>query len=159
MSATAALSGQHFYAEPTSFSTSVPMINSGGGSKSSSNPQKVVKRSAAGETWVDPTLSDWPDNDYRLFVANMGPEVTDEILSASFSKYKTFAKCRVVKPKIGMGGQGKIKPYGFVSFIDPWDALAALKEMDGAYIGGRPCSLRKSNWEARGASGAKKSKF
>lgn len=128
---------------------------------SSSAPQQAqpppskpsLKRSAAGETWVDPTLADWPANDYRLFVANLGPEASEDILAAAFSKYRTFAKCRVVKPKIGQGGQGKVKPYGFVSFIDPWDALAALKEMDGAYIGSRPCSLRKSNWESRGAEG------
>ena len=44
---------------------------------------------------------------------------------------------------------GKVRPYGFVSFLDPWDALAALKDMEGAYVGGRPMRLKKSNWKDR----------
>lgn len=32
----------------------------------------AVKRVAGGEVWEDPTLADWPDNDFRLFVGNLG---------------------------------------------------------------------------------------
>jgi hypothetical protein len=28
----------------------------------------------------DPTLIEWPENDFRIFVGDMGPEVTDEVL-------------------------------------------------------------------------------
>lgn len=40
--------------------------------------------------WEDPTLEDWPENDFRLFVGNLGNEVSDELLANSFKKYKSF---------------------------------------------------------------------
>jgi len=39
--------------------------------------------------------------------------------------------------------------YGFVSFTDPIEGAKALREMDGSYIGNRPCKLRKSTWDER----------
>lgn len=39
--------------------------------------------------------------------------------------------------------------FGFVSFMDPIEGAKALREMDGKYVGNRPCKLRKSNWEER----------
>ena len=39
--------------------------------------------------------------------------------------------------------------YGFVSLLDPIEGARALREMNGKYIGNRPCKLRKSNWEER----------
>jgi hypothetical protein len=34
-----------------------------------------VVRQAAGKRWVDPTLTEWPENDFRIFVGNLGNEV------------------------------------------------------------------------------------
>ena len=123
----------------------------GGGGGATAGKKRPLMRSAAGETWADPTLADWPTDDYRLYVANLGPEASEDLLVSSFSKYRSFHRARVVKPKVGQGGQGKVRPYGFLSFLDPWDALAALKEMDGAYVGSRPVTLKKSNWKERNA--------
>ena len=39
--------------------------------------------------------------------------------------------------------------YGFVRFTDPIEGAKALREMDGKYIGNRPCKLRKSTWDER----------
>jgi len=103
--------------------------------------------------WTDSTLADWPEDDFRLFVANLGPDANEDLLRAAFLKYPSFAKCRVIKPRVGQGSQSKVKPYGFLSFTDPWDALRAMKEMEGAYIGSRPCSLKKSNWKERVVEG------
>ncbi|RLM86971.1 hypothetical protein C2845_PM04G31640 [Panicum miliaceum] len=44
---------------------------------------------------------------------------------------------------------GKTKGYGFVSFSNPTDLAAAIKEMNGKYVGNRPIKLRKSNWKER----------
>lgn len=44
---------------------------------------------------------------------------------------------------------GKTKGYGFVSFANPADLAAALKEMNGKYVGNRPIKLRKSKWKER----------
>ena len=104
-----------------------------------------VKRHCAGKTWVDPTLGDWPANDHRMFVGNLSSEVTDDFLARAFSKYPTFQRAKVIKDKF------KPRAYGFVSFGAPGDFAQAMREMNGKYIGNRPCQLSKSRWEDRTA--------
>ncbi|CAN1176787.1 RNA-binding protein 42 [Linum perenne] len=87
--------------------------------------KKAVPRKAAGQTWEDPTLAEWPENDYRLFCGDLGNEVVRDKRT------------------------GKTKGYGFVSFSNITDLAAALKEMNGKYVGNRPIKLRKSNWKER----------
>lgn len=101
--------------------------------------QRRQYRAGPGERWVDPTLTDWPLNDHRIFVGNIGNEVTDEVLTRAFSKYPSFAKARVARDK----SLEKSRGYGFVSFLDSADFAAALKDMNGKYVGNRPCMLRK----------------
>ena len=105
------------------------------------NPTKKVGiiRKAAGSKWVDTKLSEWPDNDFRIFVGNLGSEVNDAQLSAAFSKYPSFQKARVVKNS----RDNKSKGYGFVSLMDPKDGAQALRELHGQYIGNRPCQLKR----------------
>lgn len=81
-------------------------------------------RKVAGVVWKDKSLEEWPENDYRIFVGNLGNEVTDEILSSVFrNKYSSFQMARVVVDK----RISRSKGYGFVSFKDPKDFLNALK--------------------------------
>uniref|UniRef100_A0A0D3H3D8 RRM domain-containing protein n=2 Tax=Oryza TaxID=4527 RepID=A0A0D3H3D8_9ORYZ len=130
---------------------------------SSSDPaakKKAIPRRAAGQSWEDPTLTDWPDNDYRLFCGDLGNEVNDDVLSKAFSRFPSFNMARVVRDK----RTGKTKGYGFVSFSNPTDLAGAIKEMNGLkyptcsitaivqlrkYVGNRPIKLRKSNWKER----------
>nr|GMC65562.1 RNA-binding protein 42 [Ipomoea batatas] len=107
--------------------------------------KKAVPRKAAGQTWEDPTLADWPENDHRLFCGDLGNEVNDDVLSKAFSRFPSFNMARVVRDK----RTGKTKGYGFVSFSNPSDLAAALKEMNGKYVGNRPIKLRKSRWQDR----------
>jgi len=107
--------------------------------------QKKHWRGAAGEKWVDNTLDEWPENDHRLFVGDLGNEVNDDVLTKAFVKYTSFAKAKVVRDK----RSNKTKGYGFVSFLDPLDFAKALREMDGKYIGNRPAKLRRSDWHKR----------
>lgn len=109
------------------------------------NKKKSVPRKAAGQSWEDPTLAEWPENDYRLFCGDLGNEVNDDVLSKAFSRFPSFNMARVVRDK----RTGKTKGYGFVSFANPTDIAAALKEMNGKYVGNRPIKLRKSNWKER----------
>ena len=103
-------------------------------------------RSAGGEVWQDPTLAEWDTDDYRLFVGNLGREVTDADLRQAFqSKYPSFQKARVVRDQ----KSHKSKGYGFVSFKEGEDFLKAFREMQGKYIGSRPVKLQKSNWKDR----------
>ena len=43
--------------------------------------------------------------------------------------------------------------YGFVSFGDNLEGAKALKEMNGRYVGNRPCKLSKSTWDVRAPCG------
>jgi RNA recognition motif-containing protein len=104
-------------------------------------------RKAGGKVWQDTSLSEWPENDYRIFVGNLGNEVTDEMLSSTFKIYKSFQRAKVVRDKRTM----KTRGYGFVSFTDPMDMLSALREINNKYIGNRPCMLKRSKWEDRSA--------
>lgn len=107
--------------------------------------RKAVPRKAAGQSWEDPTLAEWPENDYRLFCGDLGNEVNDDVLSKAFARFPSFNMARVVRDK----RTGKTKGYGFVSFANPSDLAAVLKEMNGKYVGNRPIKLRKSNWRER----------
>ncbi|XAR65864.1 hypothetical protein NMG60_11011848 [Bertholletia excelsa] len=56
--------------------------------------KKAVPRKAAGQTWEDPTLADWPENDFRLFCGDLGNEVNDDVLSKAFSRFPSFSMAR-----------------------------------------------------------------
>ncbi|CAL5406928.1 unnamed protein product [Camellia sinensis] len=116
--------------------------------------KKAIPRKAAGQNWEDPTLTEWPEmlevlegflagdvamwfggfcgdmvmrtDDYRLFCGDLGNEVNDDVLSKAFSRFPSFNMARVVRDK----RTGKTKGYGFVSFANPLDLAAALKEMN-----------------------------
>ncbi|CAI0449354.1 unnamed protein product [Linum tenue] len=139
--------------------------------------KRAVPRKAAGQSWEDPTLAEWPESkikpagfpfpcllklntllvraakssflqltdDYRLFCGDLGNEVNDDVISKAFSRFPSFNMAKVVRDK----RTGKTKGYGFVSFSNPTDLAAALKEMNGKYVGNRPIKLRKSNWKER----------
>ncbi|KAI8141867.1 hypothetical protein BJV82DRAFT_517835 [Fennellomyces sp. T-0311] len=107
--------------------------------------KKSIVRTAGGETWEDPSLQDWDENDFRLFAGDLGNEVTDELLYKAFSKYPSLQRTRVVRDK----RTAKSKGYGFISFKDPNDFVKAWREMNGKYVGNRPIKLRKSSWKER----------
>ena len=112
--------------------------------KDAKKPIGIV-REAAGKRWVDPNLVEWPENDFRIFVGNLGPEVTDSMLSSAFTRYESFNKAKVVQNKLGHKSRG----YGFVSMSSIQEGARALKEMQGHYIGNRPCQLKRAATEER----------
>jgi len=112
--------------------------------KHGKKPKKMI-RMAGGQMWEDSSLLQWDPNDFRLFCGDLGNDVTDEVLTRTFSKYTSFQQAKVVRDK----RSNKTKGYGFVSFRDPADFTRAIKEMDGKYVGSRPIKLRKSNWKDR----------
>jgi len=105
----------------------------------------VALRTVAGKKWVDESLTEWPENDFRLFVGNLSKDTTDSILAAAFQEYPSFNMARVVIDKASM----KCKGFGFVSFGTPVDFLHALKHKNGKYVGNRPCTVKKSSWQQR----------
>eukprot|EP01006_Ploeotia_vitrea_P007649 TRINITY_DN17709_c0_g1_i1.p1 TRINITY_DN17709_c0_g1~~TRINITY_DN17709_c0_g1_i1.p1 ORF type:complete len:296 (+),score=49.40 TRINITY_DN17709_c0_g1_i1:25-912(+) len=102
-------------------------------------------RAAAGKVWEDPSLQEWAEGDFRLFVGNLGNEVNTDQLIKAFSKYLSFLKAKVIRDK----RSNKTKGYGFVSFADSQDMMKALKEMEGKYIGNRPIVLKVGDSKTR----------
>lgn len=107
-------------------------------------PKKFI-RAAGGTTWEDSTLADWDHDDYRVFIGDLGNDVTDELLKSTFEKYSSFLRAKVVRENRTQ----KSKGYGFISFKEPQDYARAIKDWDGKYLGSRPVKLRKSNWKDR----------
>ena len=69
---------------------------------------KAVPRAAAGQKWYDATLSEWPENDFRIFVGDMGNEVNDDILTKAFTKYASFQKAKIVRDKHSNKSKGML---------------------------------------------------
>ena len=104
-----------------------------------------IYRKGAGVIWQDESLNEWPENDYRIFVGDLGNEVNDQVLANAFIKYPSFAKAKVIRNKI----TGKTKGYGFVSVMDLNDYIKIMREMKGKYVGNRPIRLKRSTWKDR----------
>jgi len=126
--------------------------STGGESKKKKEKKKHVVRVAGGDVWEDSTLLEWDPNDFRIFVGDLGNEVSDDALHRAFSKYPSLLRAKVVRDK----KTKKTKGFGFVSFKDPQDYLKAMREMNGKYVGNRPIKLRKSTWKDRNIGMAKK---
>ncbi len=102
-------------------------------------------RVGGGRVWEDSSLNDWPDNDFRIFVGDLGNEVHDDMLAEHFKLYHSFAMAKIVRTK----SSGKSRGFGFVSFLDGFDMMKALREQNGKYLGNRPMKLHKSTWKDR----------
>lgn len=93
-------SGPQMYGQQTSADAEEPAKGKDGKEKLL---HKGPVRAAAGERWRDPTLDEWPENDFRVFVGDLGNEVNDEHLSKAFGKYASFAKAKVGDLNQGLG--------------------------------------------------------
>jgi hypothetical protein len=108
---------------------------------------KKVLRGSGDKTWNDPSLAEWPENDYRIHVRNLPSDTSDRDLVAAFQHYKSFAKARVV-----FDSSGRHRGYGFVSLLDVNDYIDAMKTMSNAFIGSRRVTLTPSKWKAKNRS-------
>lgn len=86
----------------------------------------------------------------QIFVGDISPEVTDQILTAAFSWYPSCLGGKVVKdPNTGIS-----KGYGFVAFRDASEADRAIGEMQGMYVGSRAIRTGKASKKAATATAA-----
>ena len=46
-------------------------------------------------------MVDWPDDDHRIYVGNLGNEVKDQDLASAFAKYPSFLKAKVARVYLG----------------------------------------------------------
>ena len=107
--------------------------------------KKARYRKAGKTTWVDPSLEEWPENDYRAHIRNLGNEVSEDFLWNAFKQYKSLQKVKVVYDK----ATGKSKGFGFLSFLSPDDYFKAVTRHNGTYVGSKPIEITKSNWKKR----------
>ncbi len=119
-----------------------------------SNPKLTVKRQGGGKTWDDPSLLEWDPSHFRLFVGNLGADVTDDTLINAFKIYPSFVKARVIIDKKTAANKG----YGFVSFKNPDDYFKAFKEKNNKYIGSHPIQLKRANTDIKPSNISKKNK-
>ncbi|QPG74371.1 hypothetical protein FOA43_001698 [Brettanomyces nanus] len=108
---------------------------------------KVVERvdPKTGRKWYDASLVDWNPSHFRLFVGNLGPDVTEELLFRIFIKYPSLSKVKI--PSEMKNDKVENKGYGFISFADADDYLHCFKEMNGKYAGSKPIVLQKARTE------------
>ena len=119
------------------------------------NKSKAIKRSAAGKSWTDETLADFPENDFRLFVGNLPKDVNDAKLAEAFSsKYSSFVMAKIIYDKTSQTSKG----YGFVSLLDARECARAIREMDQSWLGSRPIKVKFSDWKDRDAKEVQKNK-
>lgn len=132
-------------------------IDTDGKSKSANTHNDTrILRAAGGVIWEDPSLADWNPKDFRIFVGDLGREVTDELLYSTFvENFPSTTKAKVVKDK----HTGRSKGFGFVSISDESEFKMAMKSMHGKYIGSRPVKLKKSNWSDRNLDAAEVKTF
>jgi polyadenylate-binding protein len=69
----------------------------------------------------------------NLYVRNFDPEFTDADLLELFKEYGNVKSCRVM-----VSENGASRGFGFVSFSDADEANAALREMNGRMLNGKP---------------------
>lgn len=125
-------------------------------------------RTAGGKTWVDTSLDDWPDDDFRIFVGNLGNDVSDTMLYQHFTKYASLQRAKIVRDSKKQGNKNQqqqfqqqqfnnnnnnnksdSKGYGFVSFGNALDCAKAIREMDQSWLGSRPIRIKRSTWKDR----------
>ena len=89
----------------SSSTTAAPLL----GKRAAADP---TERHCAGVSWVDKSLAEWPEDDFRIFVGDLGNETNDDVLAHAFAKYPSYQRARVVRNKNTQKSMG----YGFVSF-------------------------------------------
>lgn len=99
------------------------------------------------QTQAQPAPNDHFDpSHWRLFVGNLGPEVTDSLLLNTFKNpYPSTSKVLIIRD----WKTQKSKGYAFVAFADGKEFLRALKEMNGKWIGNRQCIIKKSEHQPK----------
>ncbi|KZT21683.1 hypothetical protein NEOLEDRAFT_1158114 [Neolentinus lepideus HHB14362 ss-1] len=86
-------------------------------------------------------------NHYHVFVGDLSPEVTDEVLAKAFSAFGTLSDARVMWDM----NSGKSRGYGFLAFRDKTDAEQAIATMNGEWLGSRAIRVNWANQKTQGA--------
>jgi RNA recognition motif-containing protein len=69
----------------------------------------------------------------KMFVGGLSWETTSQELNEAFAKFGPVAEAIVMLDR----NTGRSRGFGFVTFEDPLNAAAAMKELDGSQLDGR----------------------
>mmetsp|Transcript_9089 Transcript_9089/g.30290 ORF Transcript_9089/g.30290 Transcript_9089/m.30290 type:complete len:451 (-) Transcript_9089:63-1415(-) len=121
-------------------------------------PEEVIERhrnvskcimTAGGIIYRDRVLEEWPDNDFRLFIGDLGQHATDQSLTSVLRDWKGFNMARVVVDRT----TGRCKGYGFASFSSAEHGVALIRHQwrseDKICLSGRPLVIKKSTWQKK----------
>jgi cold-inducible RNA-binding protein len=76
----------------------------------------------------------------KLYVGNLGYEVTDADLSQLFGQHGTVGSATVIIDKM----TGRSKGFGFVEMSSDQEAQAAIAALNGKDHGGRPLTVNEA---------------
>lgn len=91
----------------------------------------------------------------KLYVGNLGYEVTDSELSTMFAPHGTVESAKVIMDR----DTGKSKGFGFVEMLSDQEAVAATAALNGQDSGGRALSVKEAKplpQAGRGGSGGRR---
>jgi len=77
----------------------------------------------------------------HVFVGDLSPEVTDQVLQKAFSAFGSLSDARVMWDM----NSGKSRGYGFLAFRDKTDAEQAIATMNGEWLGSRAIRVNWAN--------------
>ncbi|ORX62138.1 hypothetical protein DM01DRAFT_1315507 [Hesseltinella vesiculosa] len=91
--------------------------------------------------WAQPgaQVKEDTSSHFHVFIGDLAPEVTDEMLSKSFINFGSMSEAHVMWDN----NSGKSRGYGFVAFREKNDAEQAIATMNGEWLGSRAI---RCNW-------------
>jgi RNA recognition motif-containing protein len=97
----------------------------------------------------------------KIYVGNLGYEVTDENLNAMFAKYGTVDTATVITDR----DTGRSKGFGFVEMSDLKQAQAAMNGLNATELDGRTITVNEARPKAprrdndRGYGGGRRDRY
>lgn len=85
----------------------------------------------------------------KLYVGNLAYSTTEDELKQIFSEFGTVDSVTVIKDRF----TGQSKGFGFVEMPNQQEAEAAIKELDGADLGGRKLRVNEARPREGGGPG------
>jgi len=85
----------------------------------------------------------------NIYVGNLSYSLTEEALRDAFAAHGAVESARIIKDR----DTGQSKGFGFVEMPNQQEGEAAIKELDGADLGGRKIRVNEARPREGGAGG------
>jgi RNA recognition motif-containing protein len=85
----------------------------------------------------------------KLYVGNLAFSMTSEELGSTFAQFGNVVSAKVITER----ETGRSRGFGFVEFAEKTSGEAAIKELNGKPLGGRPLVVREAEERRPGGGG------